>query len=378
MRTSTRLPRPLVLGVAAVGSLALLSPHAAVAGPSADYDPLAAARKAAPVVVVSGLDNPRQLTQTPSGKLLIAQAGHGSYQKKNCVGTGEDTQCIGLTGKVTLVSNGKKKNVMRGLLSAAGPDGTFAVGSNGAAKRRGGPYLSVISYAPPESFPAGIPSRQAGKLISKRIGGTNRVNADITAFERRRDPDGEGVDSNPYSVLSWKGRTLVADAAGDSILKVSKRGHVALFHTMKEYGKTVDAVPTVLAPDKRTGNVLVGELHSEQPGKARVWALNAKGKPVRSWKGFTTVTGVARSKRGTLYVSELFGGSCTFDKIPSCFPGRVVKVAPDGTRTTVDVPFPAGVVVRNGKVYVNAFSTSPAKGFGGNPAWTGQLWRLRF
>ncbi|MDO9380972.1 MAG: ScyD/ScyE family protein [Nocardioidaceae bacterium] len=379
---SSRSRRVLALGVGVVGTLALLTPHTAVAGTAAGgaqpYDPIAAARRAAPVVVVDGLDNPRQLTLTPSRRLLVAQAGHGSYDKRNCVQGAMGPQCIGLTGKVTLIVDGRKKNVMSGLLSGASPDGTFATGSDGAAKRPGGPYLSIITYAPPETFPEGIPSAQAGRLVSKRIGGSNRVAANITAFERRNDPDGEGVDSNPYSVLAWKGRTLVADAAADSILTVSRRGHVALFHTMREYGAKVDAVPTVLAPDLRTGNLLVGELHSELPGKARVWALDDDGDAVRSWRGFTTVTGVARSADGTLYVSELFGGSCGMAQIPTCFPGRVVKVAPGGKRTSVAVPFPAGIVTRNGKVYVNAFSTSPAKGFGGNPAWSGQLWRLRF
>ena len=67
---------------------------------------------------------------------------------------------------------------------------------------------------------------------------------------------------------------------------------------------------------------------------------------------------------------------CGFDQIPDCFPGRVVKVAPDGTRTHVNVPFPAGIVTHLGRVYVNAFSVDPATGFGGNPAWSGQLWQI--
>ena len=67
----------------------------------------------------------------------------------------------------------------------------------------------------------------------------------------------------------------------------------------------------------------------------------------------------ARGGDGSLYVSELFGGVCGFDQIPDCFPGRVVKVAPDGTRTHVNVPFPAGIVVHAGHVYVNAFSDLP-------------------
>ena len=78
---------------------------------------------------------------------------------------------------------------------------------------------------------------------------------------------------------------------------------------------------------------------------------------------------------GSLYVSELFGGPCTFDQIPACFPGRVVKVSPNGDRSFRRVPFPAGIAVRNGHVNVAVFSVSPATGFGGNPAWSGAIWR---
>lgn len=88
------------------------------------------------------------------------------------------------------------------------------------------------------------------------------------------------------------------------------------------------------------------------------------------------VTGVARAKDGTLYVSELFGGNCGFDQIPECFPGQVIRVKPNGKRTSVPVPFPAGIAVVGKKVYVNAFSVTPADGFGGNPEWGGQVWRV--
>jgi hypothetical protein len=71
------------------------------------------------------------------------------------------------------------------------------------------------------------------------------------------------------------------------------------------------------------------------------------------------VTGVDRAADGTLYVSELFGGPCTFDRIPQCFPGRVVRVRPDGTRDYLPVPFRSGVGVKGDRVLVNALSTSP-------------------
>ncbi|UYM07183.1 ScyD/ScyE family protein [Solicola gregarius] len=357
----------------ALGVLALAG--STVAAADADQSPPDQAKMAKHKVIADELDNPRQLSLTPGGKLLVAQAGHGSYDPANCIGEGEEAQCVGATGKITVIDSGDRWNPIAHLLSAAGPDGTFAVGSDGASKRRGGPYYAIITYAPPDLMPEGVPGEQAGKLIAKKPGGKAHVVADISKYEENHDPDGEGVESNPYSVLAQKKRVLVADAAGDTVYQVRK-GKVRVFHKMKEYGKKVDAVPTSLATDARTGNILVGELHSEMPGKAKVWSLKQNGKVARTWKGFTTVTGVARAKNGTLYVSELFGGTCGFEDIPTCFPGRVVRVLPNGKRKAYAVPFPAGVVVKHGKPYVAAFSIAPSTGAMGNPNWNGQIWRL--
>ncbi|MBA2445679.1 MAG: ScyD/ScyE family protein [Nocardioidaceae bacterium] len=330
-------------------------------------------RVAEHTVVAAALDNPRQLSLTPSGRLLVAQAGHGSYQSENCAGSGGDQFCVGLTGRATVVRHGRTRDVMRPLLSGAGPDGSFAIGSDGASKRPGGPYYSIITYAPPDIIPDGIPHRQSGKLLASKAGGKLRVVANIAGFERRRDPDGEGFDSNPYSVLALKNKVLVADAAGDYIAQV-KGGKTSLWTLMPEYGKRFDAVPTTLSKGPR-GKVYVGELHSELPREARVWKFDRRGNALRSWGGFTTVTGVARGG-GSLYVSELFGGKCGFEDIPRCFPGRVVRVGPNGNRDSVRVPFPAGIATLGDRVFVTAFSVSPATGFGGNPEWSGQIWRI--
>ncbi len=374
-----RLPRAravALLGCAALGATSLAA--AGSAGATSDRpDPLASARGHYSVVR-SGLDNPRQLTILGNGSALVAEAGHGSSNPNNCTGSGQHTTCIGYTGKVTLLTgrSGRAVPVMSHLLSGAGKDGSFAVGSDGAGKRATGSYFAIETYAPPESFPQGISDRQAGKLLSRGPRGRLRIVANVSRFEINHDVDGEGVDSNPYSLLALQHRVLVADAAGDYIASV-RPGHVNVWTVLPEYGPKVDAVPTVISLGG-DGNIYVGELHSEQPGKAKVHEYDRHGNMLRTWGGFTTVTGVARTRNGTMYVSELFGGNCSFDQIPSCFPGRVVKIAPNGTRSHIDVPFPAGIDARGSRVIVSAFSVSPATGFGGNPAWSGQVWRLRF
>ncbi len=327
-------------------------------------------------VVVSGLDNPRQLVWGNGGGLRIAEAGHGSYNPDNCVagGPGGGEVCIGRTGKVSRVvnpaiaTNREPHRIATGFLSAASPDGTFAVGSDGVDQGPLGRTFVQEFYAPPDILPEGTGARQAGKLLDI----DKEIVANISAFEFRHNPDGENVDSNPYAVLALKDRQLVADAGGDSIIQV-KHGKKTLWTVLPGDTKGVDPVPTSLVqgPDDR---IYVGTLFSLAPNKARVFKYSQDGDLLRTWYHFTSVTGVAVGKGGSLYVSELFAGCPPDDQ--GCIPGQVTKVARDGTRTSVPVPFPAGIVVRKHHLYVNAWSIAPARGAFGNPEFSGQVWRF--
>jgi glucose/arabinose dehydrogenase len=358
------------------GALALGSVAALAAASLATSGNVAATSSARPhvakhVAIASGLDNPRQLSLAPNGDIIVAEAGRGG---KACQGQGQNATCVGRTGAITRIHAGHAHQVVDGLLSGGSKDGSFAIGADGAGKRAGGPYFSIITYAPKDVIPTSLPGWQSGKLVRAVKGGNVHPVASITKFERRQDPDGEGFDSDPYALLVLKRQVLVADAAGDFIASV-RHGKVSLWALMPEYGKKVDAVPTVVTRG-HDGKIYVGELHSERHGKAKVWQYNRHGQVTDSWGHFTTVTGVERTKDGALYVSELFGGTCKMSQIPDCFPGRVVRISPDGDRSYRKVPFPAGIVATHGHIYVAAFSISPGSGFGGNPDWSGQVWRI--
>ena len=89
------------------------------------------------------------------------------------------------------------------------------------------------------------------------------------------------------------------------------------------------------------------------------------------------MTGVAVDNNGSLYVSQ-FEATEAHPINPQAV-GVVTKIACNGKRTNVDVPFPAGIAVdRWHNVYVSAFSGSPASGLGVPGIDTsGQVWRLR-
>jgi hypothetical protein len=347
----TRRKRGVYAAVAAAASLLVAAsmtsgPAQGSSSASSDEPRL---RTVKPDIVAKGLNNPRQLSRTHGGNLILAQAGKG-----------------GNSGRLTVIDNRSLRNVLRGFLSFASPDGSFAVGLNGASKRPGGAFYGVA-----------VP-RSGGRdswLIAKQPGGQVHKLVNLGRFERNHDPDGEIIESNPYSVLALKGKVLVADAAGDYIGQY-RHGKYRVWAVMPEYGKKIDAVPTVVARGG-DGYIYVGELHSERKHKAKVWKFSRDGERLRSWKGFTTVTGVARTKDGTLFVSELFGGPCDISEVPSCLPGRVVKIAPNGKRTYYKVPVPAGIVAKGNHVWVSAYSVCPAAGCFGNPAASGQIWHFK-
>src|SRR3954454_1785414 len=272
-----------------------------------------------PVVLTNGLNNPRQLSLVAGKVLLIAEAGSGGT---TCSGTGEDEMCVGATGSEGGVlypqygTNRDHREVVTGFLSGAGPDGSFAVGSDGVSQRSvHKPIYVQETFAPPDIIPAGLPGDQSGKLLTARPFGTPSIFADITQYETDHDPDGHGFDSDPYAVLARHHDVLVADAAGNDILRVDHHGNVSLSHvfpnvvndlTTAERGPAgADFVPTSLATD-RHGDVYVGGLVGEVAGAGQVVKLDGRtGEVEQTWEGFTTVTGVAVGHHGSLYVSQL-------------------------------------------------------------------------
>jgi hypothetical protein len=360
-----------------------------------------------PVVVVSGLNNPRQLSLVEGKELLIAEAGKGGDIP--VTGPEGEPQGIGATGSISAVWNPSRAHdqsphrIVTGLMSAAGEDGSFAVGSDGVSSRRlYGPIYIQETFAPTDALPASL-ARQNGWLLKARAHSDQlKQVADITGFERARDPDHMGFDSDPYAVLARKHDQLVADAAGNDVLRVDRHGNIHKFHVFHNVRTGACAtqedppgfpgcnfVPTSLATD-RYGHVYVGGLSSLTPGEAQVVELSRNGRHVlKVWTGFTAVTGVAVTRDGTLYVSQLFAPEQ--NPIDPRVMGVLTKISRNGHRTNVDVPFPAGVVVQSSHdrdrhgdghhgghgdtVYVSAWSVASEDDLPG-PGPSGQVWRL--
>jgi hypothetical protein len=406
-----------VAGAAATLVAAGLGPAAAGASTGSRH------QSSAPVVVVSGLNNPRQLSLVQGKQLLIAEAGKGGTEVT--IDGPEGPSGLGATGSISSVWRPSRAHdqsphrIVTGLLSGASPDGSFATGSDGVSSRKVyGPIYIQETFFPTTALSAAL-ARQNGWLLKARAGSNHlKQVADITGFERTADPDRMGFDSDPYAVLALKNGELVADAAANDVLRVDRHGNVSVFHVFHNVTTGACAtqedppgfpgcnfVPTSLATD-RHGHVFVGGLSSLTPGEAQVVELSRNGKHVlRTWGGFSAVTGVAVAKDGTLYVSELFATEA--NPIDPMVTGVLTKVDRHGNRTHIDVPFAAGLALdQNGRddrdgehsrsagddrhkghgntVYVSAWSVAPENGLtppGGTepiPGTSGQVWRLHF
>ena len=358
------LRRRRLLSLAALASAAVLA-LASVAPPaSAGHG----ARPASPKVIASGLDNPRQLSFTRSGDLLVAEAGEGGAGP--CLPGPEGGQvCFGASGAITKISSrGRQSRIISGLGSLAAPDGSQAAGASDVAAV-GGSVAVLMGLGGTPDTRAALPAagHQMGKLIqtTKKYRSFRTV-ADLAAWEAAHNPV-DDVDSNPVGMLVDRGRYVVADAGGNTVLSVAPRGRVrqvAAFPTTR----TADAppslelppgtrlplqeVPTSVATKGRDGAYYVSQLTGFPfpKGAANIYRVDPRtGRTTVYASGLTNVTDLAFDGR-TLYAVQI-----STEGLLTGPTGSVVKIRPGGSsHTTVagDLFAPYGIAISKGNAYV--------------------------
>lgn len=236
------------------------------------------------------------------------------------------------------------------------PDGSLLVADSGAGiveLRKGKGRLIVELPGVTDIAPIGRGSMWAvtsfgggetdGKLFRVSMGRKHAL-ADLFAFEEEFNPDGGVIESNPFDVATLSGRkALVADAAGNDLLVVDRKGNIDWVATFpQELVSTddikelvgcpnpppefeeicdlppmlpADSVPTsvTIGPD---GAYYVGELKGfpAPRNESRVWRVEPGTRHAECGTspacsvvadGFTSIIDLNIGRQGTIYVTEL-------------------------------------------------------------------------
>ena len=275
------------------------------------------------------------------GDVYVAESGRGGdpATSKSCFDSAEGPSCTGATGAITRIDRWhRKRRVVTGLASfapsaplppaspfdnAIGPHGVYVDGddvyfTNGGptAPTRGTPPVVVLRD--PTLVSEEPVSQKYGKLFKLgRHGGVREI-ADLWRFENENNPDAEVanpiVDSNPVDVYADDRRFFVADAGGNSVLRVGRFGGISALSvfpnipTPSPFGEIpMQAVPTgvVKGPD---GALYMSQLTGFPfpPGAAKVFRIDPRTGAYREYaKGFTNIIDLDFGRDGTLYVLEI-------------------------------------------------------------------------
>lgn len=336
-------------------------------------------------VVASGLANPRGLNFGPEGGLYVAEAGTGGTAP--CIiNSNNQFVCYGETGAITRITLGgvpSQARLVTGLPSLAAPPGAAGAGGSAlgphdvAFQGRGNGFVTIgAALDPARRFNDAVHPEFAavganvGRLVRFQPNGKWSFAEDLSAFEEAANPDGGGFDSNPFGLLALPGRQVFTDAGGNSLNAVAANGSItnlAFFPNRTVGTATFQAVPTgvALGPD---GNLYVGQLTGFPfpAGQANVYRVPANGgTPEVFASGFTKIIDLTFGSDGSLYVLQI---SSAGGPPPQGGSGSLIRVSPDGTKTTI-VPAnmglvaPGGIAIgRDGSIYVTNLSVSPSAG----------------
>lgn len=323
-------------------------------------------------VVAEGLDNVRGLNFGPDGSLYITESGVGGDGR--CIPgpslEGLDS-CIGTSGAVTKVKDGKQERILTGLPSVA----LRPVGATGEGPQdiqfdaAGNPYLLIGYGGNPtiRDFPENAPGWGQLYKVDFNTGSLTSL-GDFAKYELANNADGEVVldtsgeiASNPYG-LAIKGNTAyVIDAAANSVLTVGLDGsNLQSFTVLPKQKITNPVFPTpgpgqVLPPDAPPPGQTPEEVEIQSVptgaafgpdgalyvseytgfpfpvGKARIFRVGGDGKTTVYADGFTQLSDLEFDPQGNLYTVQ-YSNAPQWSGVTDA---SVIQIAPDGTRTTL-------------------------------------------
>ena len=318
-----------------------------------------------PIVVKSGLNNPRGMNFGPDGSLFVAEAGRAGTRCTRDV-------CGGATGAIARLQGDRLERFFEGLVSVGPRGGVDVTGPHdvGVATVSGRVYVVIGDGG--VRRPRGLATRlgrELGRLVRVNAlrPGSLEILAGLSAFEQANNPDRGARRSDPSGVAIDGMQRWVADASANTLLLESD-GQVSLGGVFPRA-----SVPTAvrMGPD---GALYVGEFAPS----ANVWRMVPGQQPAVFARGFSRITGLSFGPDGSLFVAEY--GRSSGGRTPR---GAIVRLPPGGgARETIGrgkLRFPGGVAVRSdGVIFVSNYSIRPGRRVarGPFPNRTGQIVRF--
>jgi sugar lactone lactonase YvrE len=339
------------------------------------------AQAGAPVVevIADGLDNPRGLAIAPNGDLYVAEAGIGGSGKCRPSPDGQPVEvCYGETGALTRIDLAGVKaprRVLSNLPSMAQASGFAAQSGPVDVAFSGSNAFIVMGWGGDPELRAGLgpKSKLLGTLVLATPNGLVFPVTDVADNERRHNPAGGTVDSNPYGVLVLSNKRIVADAGANALVESGSMDLVQPFRdrtfaVLPPTGFGTEAVPTTVV--KGPGGDLYVGLLTGAPffrGSSTIYRVPRSGGVATPYlTGLTAVVDIAFDRDGTLYVVEIASGLVPGPGAdPGVGNGRLMRKPVNGAIEVVldGLVFPAGVAIgEDGAIYLSNFGIFPGGG----------------
>jgi hypothetical protein len=287
---------------------------AALMGTAAINSAAQAAPLAITEVVLEGLNNPRSVVVSQDGALWVVEAGSGGTGTSIVNDNGE-TVSFGLSGRVTMTVGGVTTVVAEGLPSLASAPGFAATGAHDVAFAPDGTPHVLFGFGSDPADRTAFAGETNGDVFGQLVaidGGSLIPVADIAAAEGA-NPDGGGINSNPYGVAATPDGFAVTDAGANTVLDVASDGTVSVRTVLPPsanplpFGPPVyEAVPTGIVSSS-DGDVIVSELTGFPfpPGGATLYSVGSDGIASEFAEGFTNVIDLALGPDGIVLALEL-------------------------------------------------------------------------